>query len=116
MGDGHYAVGSPLFTKMTLHLDNGKTLTVNAPNNSAKNIYVTGMRVNGAPTQQAWIDHKDIANGGTIDFEMSPTPNRWGTARQLPSTTIGNDVPTPLDDLTGSGQGQASGVGLGAPR
>ena len=47
MGDGHYAVGSPLFTKMTLHLDNGKTLTVNAPNNSAKNVYVTGLSVNG---------------------------------------------------------------------
>ena len=84
MGDGHYAVGSPLFTKMTLHLDNGKTLTVNAPNNSAKNIYVTGMRVNGTPTQQAWIDHKDIADGGTIDFEMGPTPTRGARRASCP--------------------------------
>jgi len=48
MGDGHYAVGSPLFTKMTLNMDNGKKLVVNAPNNSATNIYVAGLKVNGS--------------------------------------------------------------------
>jgi predicted alpha-1,2-mannosidase len=111
MGDGHYAVGSPLFTKMTLHLDNGKTLTVNAPNNSAKNIYVTGLSVNGVARDQAWIDHQDIANGGTVTFTMGSAPTSWGKATQLPSITSGDQPPTPLDDLTGSGQGQASGVG-----
>jgi len=110
MGDGHYAVGSPLFTKMTLHLDNGKTLTVNAPNNSAKNVYVTGLSVNGVARDQAWIDHSMIANGGTVNFTMGSTPTAWGTAQQLPSITTGDQPPTPLDDLTGSGQGQASGV------
>jgi len=40
MGDGSYAVGSPLFTKMTLTMDNGKRLVINTPNNSATNIYV----------------------------------------------------------------------------
>ena len=59
MGEGHYAVGSPLFTKMAVHLDNGKTLTINAPNNSAKNIYVTGLSVNGVARDQAWIDRDD---------------------------------------------------------
>ena len=111
MGDGHYAVGSPLFTKMTLHLDNGKTLTINAPNNSAKNIYVTGLSVNGVARDQAWIDHSTIANGGTVDFTMGSAPTAWGTAQQLPSITTGDQPPTPRDDLTGPGQGQASGVG-----
>ena len=110
MGDGHYAVGSPLFTKMTLHMDNGKKLVVNAPNNSATSIYVAGLKVNGTSRDVASIDHKDIANGGTIDFTMSPTPTQWGTAQQLPSITQGSQPPSPLADLTGPGQGQASGV------
>ena len=51
-----------------------------------------------------------IANGGTVNFTMGSTPTAWGTAQQLPSITTGDQPPTPLDDLTGSGQGQASGV------
>jgi len=113
MGDGHYAVGSPLFTKMTVHLDNGKTLTINAPNNSAQNIYVAGLKVNGKAQDVASIDHRDIAGGGTIDFAMSPRPTQWGTQKQLPSTTKGNQPPNPLADLSGPGQGQASGVSGG---
>ena len=115
MGDGHYAVGSPLFTKMSVHMDNGKTLTINAPKNSATNIYVAGLSVNGVARDQASIDHTDIANGGTIDFAMSPTPTKWGTTEQLPSVTKGTKPPTPLADLTGPGEGQATGVaGAGA--
>ncbi len=109
MADGHYAVGSPLFTKMTVHLDNGKTLTINAPNNSATNIYVTGLSVNGKSRNQAWIDHKDIANGGTITFTMGAKPTAWGTRSQLPSITRGDAVAAPDEDLTGEGRGEGSG-------
>ena len=105
MGEGHYAVGSPLFTKMAVHLDNGKTLTINAPNNSAKNIYVTGLSVNRVARDQAWID-RDDRDGGTVTFTMGSAPTSWGTAQQLPSITTGDQPPTPLDDLTGSGQGR----------
>ena len=88
MGDGHYAVGSPLFTKMTLHLDNGKTLTVNAPNNSAKNIYVTGLSVNGVARDQAWIDHSMIANGGTVNFTMGSDADGVG---HCPAAAVHHD-------------------------
>ncbi|MEO7062059.1 MAG: glycoside hydrolase domain-containing protein, partial [Lapillicoccus sp.] len=109
MGDGHYAVGSPLFTKMTLHMDNGKTLTINAPRNSAKNIYVAGLKVNGQSVDVASIDHAAIANGGTIDFSMSATPTAWGTTQQLPSITTGSKPPSPIGDLTGASAGTVGG-------
>lgn len=110
MGDGHYAVGSPLFTKMTVHMDNGKTLTINAPQNSATNIYVQRLVVNGKDVNTPSIDHADIADGGTVDFVMGPKPSRWGTTAAMPSITTGSKAPQPISDLTGPSQGQASGV------
>lgn len=47
MGSGEYAVGSPLFKKATVHLENGRDLVVKAPKNSTKNVYVQGLKVNG---------------------------------------------------------------------
>ena len=110
MGDGNYAIGSPLFTKVTVHLDNGKTLTINAPDNSAKNIYVQRLVVNGKDVDVASIKHDDIKDGGTIDFRMGPKKSSWGTREQLPSITTGNKVAQPLADVTGPSQGSISGV------
>ena len=42
-----YAIGSPLFTKATVNLENGKKIVINAPNNSATNVYVQALKVNG---------------------------------------------------------------------
>ncbi len=115
MGDGHYAVGSPLFTKMTVHMDNGKTLTINAPQNSSTNIYVQRLVVNGKDVTVPSIDHADIANGGTIDFVMGPKPGRWGTTGTMPSITTGSKAPQPISDLTGPSQGRRPGC-PGPPR
>ena len=52
-GSREYAVGSPLFTKATVHLENGRELVVKAPQNSAQNVYVQGLKVNGKP----WTVH-----------------------------------------------------------
>src|ERR1044071_3641773 len=46
-GSPYFAIGSPLFRKATVHLENGHDLVVSAPNNSAQNAYVQGPMVNG---------------------------------------------------------------------
>lgn len=75
-----YVIGSPLFTKATLHLPNGKTFKIVAKNNSADNIYIQSAVVNGKKFDQTWIAHDTIANGGEIVFEMGPSPNKnWGS-------------------------------------
>ena len=111
LGDGHYAVGSPLFTTMTVRMDNGHTLTINALDNSRENVYVTGLRVNGQERNASYIDHDEIAKGGTIDFEMGSTPSSWATGPDgaPPSITQGDQVPQPVLDRT-SGDGDVSGV------
>ena len=71
-----YVLGAPLFQKTILHLDNGKTLTINAPENSNERRYVAGLRYNGEPYDKNWLSHEALMQGGTLDFEMSATPNK----------------------------------------
>ena len=65
-----YEIGTPLFNKMKLHLENGKTFTVIANNLSKKNIYIQSVKVNGKPYDKSYITHSMIMNGDTIEFEM----------------------------------------------
>ncbi|MGH3648011.1 MAG: GH92 family glycosyl hydrolase, partial [Micromonosporaceae bacterium] len=111
MGSPTYAIGSPLFRKATIHLENGKDLVINAPDNNARNVYVKGVRVNGKPYDKTYLPHDVLAKGGVIDFEMDRKPSTWGTGRDAvpPSITTGDEVPEPLRDTTGPGLGTPSG-------
>jgi predicted alpha-1,2-mannosidase len=74
-GAGQYVLGSPLFNKITLHLENGNTFLINAKNNSNENIYINKAKLNGKNYTRNFIKHIDIMNGGSMDFDMSPAPN-----------------------------------------
>lgn len=102
MGSPEYAVGSPLFTKATVHLENGRDLVVKAPRNSARNVYVQGLRVNGKEWTSTSLPHKLLARGGTLEFDMGPKPSRWGTGEKNAPSSITKDgqVPSPPGDLT----------------
>jgi predicted alpha-1,2-mannosidase len=71
-----YALGAPLFKKITLKLENGKTVTINAPANSAENKYVQSLQINGRPYSKNWISHSGLQNGGVLNFNMSAVPNK----------------------------------------
>ncbi|WP_328751172.1 GH92 family glycosyl hydrolase [Streptomyces sp. NBC_00285] len=106
MGSGEYAVGSPLFTKATVHLENGRDLVVRAPKNSARNLYVQGLEVNGRTWTSTSLPHSVLAKGAVLDFDMGPRPSKWGTGKQAAPVSITQDdeVPTPRADvLTGGG-------------
>ncbi|NHN25933.1 glycoside hydrolase family 92 protein [Flavobacterium jejuense] len=70
-----YVLGTPLFKKVTLQLENGKTFTIEAPNNSTENKYVQKIKRNGKEFKTNWISHEDILNGGSFHFIMNKTPN-----------------------------------------
>jgi predicted alpha-1,2-mannosidase len=73
---GQYVLGTPLFRKVTLHLDNGKAFVISAPNNSAANVYVQSALLNGQPYSKNWIDHKTIMQGGEWQVKMGEMPNK----------------------------------------
>ncbi|MFF4561608.1 GH92 family glycosyl hydrolase [Streptomyces sp. NPDC001435] len=101
MGSGEYAIGSPLFTKATVHLENGRDLVIRAPRNSAKNVYVQGLTVNGHPWTSTSLPHSLLAKGGVLDFRMGAKPSAWGTGKNAApvSITRGDKVPTPRADV-----------------
>ena len=41
--------------------------------------------LNGAPLDQSWFRHGQIAEGGTLVFVMGPAPSAWGTKNLPPS-------------------------------
>jgi predicted alpha-1,2-mannosidase len=75
-GTTQYVLGTPLFKKMTLTLDNGKKLVINAPASSDANKYVQQVKRNGVVYTKNWVDHFDLFKGGTLDFNMGSTPNK----------------------------------------
>lgn len=73
---GRYWFGSPLFDKVTLAVAD-KTFVIEARNNSAENIYIQSVLLNGAPYDKPYISHSDIMSGGNLVFEMGNKPVVW---------------------------------------
>ena len=63
---------------MQLHLANGKTFTILAPDVNKKNIYIQSIKVNGQPYDKTYITHEQIMSGSTVEFEMGDTPKTIG--------------------------------------
>lgn len=75
-GSGEYAIGSPAVNSATIHLENGKTFTIEAIGQSSKNVYVKKVMLNGQPITNYTLKHADILNGGKLVFLMSAKPNK----------------------------------------
>ncbi|MDD5501841.1 MAG: GH92 family glycosyl hydrolase [Candidatus Thermoplasmatota archaeon] len=73
-----YAIGSPIFDKVVIHLDNGSDFVIEAKNNSPDNKYIQSATLNGEPLGVPQFDHKDILCGGAVTFEMGSNPSSWG--------------------------------------
>ncbi|MDO3643365.1 GH92 family glycosyl hydrolase [Mucilaginibacter sp. L3T2-6] len=71
-----YVLGAPLFKKLTINLENGKKVVINAPNNSDNNLYINNMNVNGKPYDLNWLSHDALLKGAVINYKMSATPNK----------------------------------------
>ncbi|MBB5395295.1 GH92 family glycosyl hydrolase [Mucilaginibacter sp. AK015] len=71
-----YALGAPLFKKITVKLQNGKTITINAANNGPANRYVNSLTINGKPYTHNWLSHSALLKGAVLNFNMSPRPNK----------------------------------------
>lgn len=99
---GCYTIGSPLFKKAVIHLENGGDIVLNAPNNSDKNIYVRSVRINGQQISRSYLRHSELVKGGVIEFEMSGEKSNWGGPLYdcTPSITMTDESPRPLRDLT----------------
>ena len=71
-----YVLGTPLFKKVTLKLENGKQFIISAPNNSAENKYLQKVSLNGTQWNYNFISHDNIMKGGKMNINLSSTPNK----------------------------------------
>ena len=72
-----YAIGSPLFKKVTIKLENGNQFVIGAANNNKKNIYIDTAELNGNEYSKNYISLNDILKGGELNFKMSSKPNKY---------------------------------------
>ena len=82
-GVDEYVIGSPLFKKATLHLQNGNTFEIKAENNSEENVYIKNASLNGKEHNKTYLKFDALQNGGTLQFTMQNSPNKnWGTKNE----------------------------------
>jgi len=78
-GQPVYTFGSPIFTKVTIRLDNGKRFTLTAPKADPENKYIQSVKINGQACDKTWFSHDALVKGATVAIEMGDRPNKsWG--------------------------------------
>jgi len=75
-GTGEYAIGSPMFKKITLNLENGKKFVIDAPANDKDHVYIQSATLNGSTFNKNFLTHTELTNGGVLKLEMSDKPNK----------------------------------------
>ncbi|MDN3594012.1 GH92 family glycosyl hydrolase [Zunongwangia endophytica] len=71
-----YVLGAPLFKKVTVNLENGNKIVIDAPKNSNENKFVEHMELNGKTYKKNYVKHSELVEGATINIEMSASPNK----------------------------------------
>jgi predicted alpha-1,2-mannosidase len=96
-GSTHYVLGSPLFERATIRLENGREFVI-AATGAGAGPYVQQVRLNGADHPAASLEHGAIAAGGELSFRLGSQPNRdWGSRpASRPRSTIGEPSVVPL--------------------
>ena len=74
-GAGEYVLGAPYFDEMTLHLENGRTVSIKANDNTDDNCYVNSLTLNGKPYSKNYIKRSDLMQGAQFVYTMSAKPN-----------------------------------------
>jgi predicted alpha-1,2-mannosidase len=97
-GQPVYAIGSPLFERATIRLENGSNFVVSAQGNSKSNRYIQSARFNGSTYEKSFLLHDDIVRGGELTLTLGPFPNAaWASREEAspPSPRLKPIVPVP---------------------
>lgn len=83
-GRPFYTVGSPIFSRVTIHPENGKQFVIKSTNMSPENCYVQSLLINHVPYSQLAIPHSLIVGGGEMHFVMGNQPAKQWPADKDP--------------------------------
>lgn len=92
-GSNEYIIGTPLFPKATINLENGNQFTIVANDVSDINKYIEYVHLNNEKLERTYLTHNEIMQGGTLEFHMTDNPAVWGSREgQEPITEIKEHV------------------------
>ena len=100
-GSGQYALGTPRFPQMTLHLQGGRTLTIEATATEASSSgqaadlppYIGQLTFNGQPYDRNYLEHADLMKGGRLSFYLQSQPNRQrGTSAEAAPYSFSKEI------------------------
>lgn len=117
-GSNQYVIGFPLFERVMLHLENGKTLTITK---DSEKPYIQSATLNGKPLSRSYITYEEIAAGGTLSFVMGDKPSEnWGTSKKdMPESRIEpawSFIPVPVFSTDKVSFQDKTMVGLSLPK
>ncbi len=78
-GSNEYIIGTPLFERASIQLENGNTFTISAPHVSAENKYIQSVTWNGKSLEKSFINHMYMMKGGHLEFTMTNKPTEWAS-------------------------------------
>ena len=73
-GSNEYVIGTPLFEKVKIHLENGKEVELKSSNTDYR--YIDEIKLNGKEYNNNFFTHQEFMNGAKIDYIMSEKPNK----------------------------------------
>ncbi|WEK34096.1 MAG: GH92 family glycosyl hydrolase [Candidatus Pseudobacter hemicellulosilyticus] len=73
-GTDQYVLGSPVFPKATITMENGKKFVIEAKQNSKENVYIQSASLNGSSHTKNYISYSDLYNGGHLLLQMGNQP------------------------------------------
>ncbi len=102
--NGDYVLGTPVFDKVTINLENGKQFVIKASRQNSGDFYVQSTRLNGKSHTNSYILHDAIMEGGEFNFDLGPQPSKtWGTSdKDVPVRKIDELPITPVPFFEGS--------------
>ncbi len=104
-GQNTYAIGSPLFTKATIDLGNGKKFVFEADGASDTGKYIQSASLDGRPYDHPYIEQAELAKGGVLRLKMSDMPNKnWGTEEAGLFTMAPDHNVVPMVSLSSTGE------------
>lgn len=75
-----YNIGSPVFEKATVRLDNGSDFTISVKNYGPQNKYIQSAKLNGVNWDKPWFHHQDMYQGGELELVMGNKANKsWAS-------------------------------------
>ena len=75
-GTNQYVIGSPIFRKATITMENGNLFVIETQDNSPQNYYIQDGQLNGQPLSRNYITYDEINKGGRLTFKMGAEPNK----------------------------------------